>query len=87
MLLSRLFSNTNFLQGDLGKYWFRQNLKVFLREDLTKYKENKITKDKMLNILSKNYLDILNSTLNYITSAHHFTTLQIDSKYIEPLFE
>ena len=57
--------------------WFRQNLKVFLREDLTKYKENVITKETMLNILSKNYFDILNSTLNYIDQ---FEKLKINSK-------
>ena len=46
--------------------WFRQNLKVFLREPLRDYKENRIDKKKILEILSKNYLEVLSSTLFYI---------------------
>ena len=57
--------------------WFRQNLKVLLREDLNKYKNNEITKDQMISILSKNYLTILNSTLKYV---NQFDELKIKSK-------
>ena len=57
--------------------WFRQNLKVFLREPLRDYKENKIYKKKILEILSTNYLEVLNSTLFYIDQ---FIELKIKSK-------
>lgn len=46
--------------------WFRQNLKVFLREDLQSYKENKISKDKILKKISSDYVSILESTVVYI---------------------
>lgn len=46
--------------------WFRQNLKVFLREDLEKYKQNKISKDEILKIISTTYVNVLESTIVYI---------------------
>ena len=57
--------------------WFRQNLKVFLREDLNRFKQNEISKKEMLNILSKNYLEVLNSTLIYI---NQFIELNLTGK-------
>ncbi len=57
--------------------WFRQNLKVFLREPLRDYKENRIDKQKILEILSTNYLEVLNSTLSYM---NQFIELEIKSK-------
>ena len=57
--------------------WFRQNLKVLLREDLNKYKNNQISKDQMISILSKNYQNILYSTLKYV---NQFEELKIKSK-------
>ena len=46
--------------------WFRQNLKVFLREDLEKYKRNEISKDEILKIISTKYVNVLESTIIYI---------------------
>lgn len=57
--------------------WFRQNLKVLLREDLTRYKNKDITKNEMIELLSKNYLNILNSTLKYV---NQFEELDVKSK-------
>ena len=57
--------------------WFRQNLKVFLREPLRDFKENRIDKQKILEILSTNYLEVLNSTLFYMDQ---FIELEIKSK-------
>jgi membrane-anchored protein YejM (alkaline phosphatase superfamily) len=57
--------------------WFRQNLKVYLREDLIKYKENEISKSEILKKLSINYLSVLNSTIKYITQ---FENLGLDGK-------
>lgn len=57
--------------------WFRQNLKVFLREPLRDFKENRINEKKILEILSINYLEVLNSTLFYIDQ---FIELKIKPK-------
>jgi membrane-anchored protein YejM (alkaline phosphatase superfamily) len=57
--------------------WFRQNLKVYLREDLIKYKKNEISKSEMLKKLSINYSSVLNSTIKYITQ---FENLGLDGK-------
>jgi membrane-anchored protein YejM (alkaline phosphatase superfamily) len=57
--------------------WFRQNLKVFLREPLRDYKENKIDKKEILETLSINYLEVLNSTLFYIDQ---FIKIEVKSK-------
>lgn len=57
--------------------WFRQCLKVFLREDLNRYQRNQISKLQMIEILSKNYEDILHSTLKYV---NQFEDLNIKSK-------
>lgn len=47
--------------------WFRQNLKVYLREDLIKFKNNEISKNDILKSLSLNYSRILFSTIEYIS--------------------
>ena len=46
--------------------WFRQTLKVHLREDLTKFNNQEIAKEDMLSKLSSHYLKMLNSTIEYI---------------------
>ena len=58
--------------------WFRQNLKVFLREDLEKYKRNEISKDEILKIISTKYVNVLESTIIYIKQL---IKLNIKKKY------
>ena len=52
--------------------WFRQNLKIFLREPLRNFQNNKITEKEIITILSKEYKSVLISTLNYIDELKNY---------------
>jgi len=52
--------------------WFRQNLKVFIREALNDYKKKKISHEEMLNYLLTHYQKVLLSTLEYIEEIRNY---------------